>query len=112
MEFILTRIKGQTDFITIAEAIADEKATPAKRNKSINEIITAIETLMATLPTTDEYVNTKIGKVMPDTEVIAGETMEKGCVEILEAFKGADFFGDADLKAACEKFAAVNDYAM
>ncbi len=112
-EFVTTMFELQGAFAEVAEAIVDEEATPAEGAAAINEITTAIEALMAALPSADESVQAEIGELMQDAEIIAAaETVEKGCVEILAAFKEADFFGDAALKAACEKFAAVNDYAM
>lgn len=112
-EFVTSVFELQGAFAEVAEAIVDEEATPEEGAAAINEVSGALESLMAALPNAEESVQAEIGELMQDPEIIAAaEAVEKGCLEILAAFKQADFFGSADLKAACEKFAAVNDYAM
>lgn len=112
-EFVTSMFELQGAFAEVAEAIAEEEATPAEGAAAINEVTAACEALMAALPQLPAADQAEIGAILENEEVQeAAAEVEAGCLEILKAFKEADFFDCAELKAACVKFAAVNDYAM
>ncbi len=107
-EFLTTMFELQGAFAEVAEAIVDEEATPAEGAAAIAEINGAIEAMVAAAPQMSPEDQAELGALMEDPEIqAAAAEVEKGCGEILAAFAEAEYFGCAELKAACEKFAAL-----
>ncbi len=102
-------LETASTYLDILKTVKEKKATPAEAAKAIRELATTVETikkgLMELAATMTPEEQAEIQKQLSDPEFVAAiEQIENAMKEVKAALIKREYYGSAELKAACEMY--------